>query len=101
MTDKEKKECTGKKSPWRFVFLAAALYGLWKLLSKVAARVMYLFLKDPFLLSYEAASIGIIGGADGPTAIFVTSPGWVHWLVPFLFLAVGLLGFLGLSKCRK
>lgn len=28
--------------------------------------------------SKEAASIGIIGGADGPTAIFVTSN--VNWL---------------------
>ena len=28
----------------------------------------------------EAASIGIIGGADGPTAIFVTGPN-LSWLV--------------------
>lgn len=25
------------------------------------------------------SSIGIIGGADGPTAIFVTNPWWLNW----------------------
>lgn len=37
------------------------------------------------LFGTEAASIGIIGGADGPTAIFVS--GGSSWLVPALCLA--------------
>ena len=37
----------------------------------------------------EAASIGIIGGADGPTAIFVTSN--TNWLNIGIFLGAALL----------
>jgi oxaloacetate decarboxylase beta subunit len=47
----------------------------------------------------QSASIGIIGGADGPTAIFVTAsavPGLqIVWLI--LLLLVGILGF---SHCK-
>ena len=47
----------------------------------------------------EASSIGIIGGADGPTAIFVTGRfGWsgvLPWAVGFLAL------FLLAGWCRK
>ena len=32
----------------------------------------------------EAVSIGIIGGADGPTAIFVTGPDWTDESDPIL-----------------
>ncbi|MGN1345522.1 MAG: sodium ion-translocating decarboxylase subunit beta [Eubacteriales bacterium] len=32
------------------------------------------------------ASIGIIGGADGPTAVFVSGSLW-DWLLPLLLLA--------------
>ena len=49
----------------------------------------------------EAASIGIIGGADGPTAIFVTSPTWTHWVVPALILVLGIYGFRRLCKCKQ
>ena len=35
----------------------------------------------------EAASIGIIGGADGPTAIFVTSK--IHW--PSVYGLIGVI----------
>lgn len=36
----------------------------------------------------EASSIGIIGGADGPTAIFVSGPGWIFWVL-FALIALG------------
>ena len=39
------------------------------------------FVSAPCLVACgkEAASIGIIGGADGPTAVFITSdPNWLH-----------------------
>ncbi len=43
--------------------------------------------------SKDASSIGIIGGADGPTAIFVTGPEgvfpWVLLLVAIVALIVG------------
>ncbi|MDO5545618.1 MAG: sodium ion-translocating decarboxylase subunit beta [Eubacteriales bacterium] len=49
-----------------------------------------------------AASVGIIGGADGPTAIFVTAS---HFRMPWYgFLILALIGVAGLvwnSKKRK
>ena len=47
----------------------------------------------------KALSIGIIGGADGPTAIFVTGPDWK--IVAALILAACVGGFLWLRKRRK
>ena len=73
MPDQENKEKNGRKNLWRIAFLAIGSVGLWKLLKMLAVRVLYLFWKDPYLTMENAASIGIIGGADGPTAIFVTS----------------------------
>ena len=46
----------------------------------------------------EAYSIGIIGGADGPTAIFVTAPVWISYLIPTAALIVGIWGYLRLSR---
>ena len=55
----------------------------------------------------ESASIGVIGGADGPTAIMVTgsvfqSVGF-DWDIVFVaaLLIVGVLGFLHLRRCRQ
>jgi len=48
----------------------------------------------------KALSIGVIGGADGPTAIFVTSSGSGLWIW-LLLAAVGAGGFLWLRKRRK
>ena len=55
----------------------------------------------PAMLALSAPSIGIIGGADGPTAVFITTPGWTHWIVPVVLLLVGLAGFLYFSKQHK
>lgn len=51
-------------SPWRWLFLAlAALSAVWMVFSLV-----------PILFTLSAsASIGVIGGADGPTAIFLAT----------------------------
>ena len=46
----------------------------------------------------EAASVGIIGGADGPTAIFVTTSAGPEWF--FLGLLIG-LNILALWKRKK
>ena len=84
-----------RKSPWRFLCLAAAiLSGLWLIVDNI---LPWLMLKT---LSTEAASIGIIGGADGPTAIFVTSHPAGFWndLIPLVILIFGIVGFLFLSR---
>lgn len=46
-----------------------------------------------------AASVGIIGGADGPTAIFVTAS---HYRLPWYgFLILVVLGAVGLFWCIR
>lgn len=89
MKKDNKKEKAFRKRPWLWLCLVVVLYGLWELLGNLTARILYLFLKAPVLTAGQAASIGIIGGADGPTAIFITTPGWVHWIVPLVFLFAG------------
>ena len=51
----------------------------------------------------KALTIGIIGGADGPTAIFVTSPDWTKSVMAAILLAAGIFGFLWARKrnCKK
>ena len=46
----------------------------------------------------KSYSVGIIGGSDGPTAVFVTAPVWISYIVPVLCLIVGILGYLKLRK---
>lgn len=101
--NEQMKEYTYRKSPWRFLFLLAALWGAWEFLGGVLAVLLYLMMGDPFGAVTDAASMGIIGGADGPTAIFVTwsVPTFVQILVPALLLAVGIWGFLRLRKCKQ
>ena len=98
---REQKKKTGKKSPWRFVFLACAVYGAWELLGSLCAWILYLGLADPIFSMTESTSVGIIGGADGPTAIFVTTPGWTGYVVPVLALGVGIWGFLRFSRQKR
>jgi len=49
----------------------------------------------------KALSIGIIGGADGPTAIFVTSPDWTKLVAALLLMALGVFGYLRLRKSKR
>lgn len=85
----------------RVAFGACILYGGLELLGGLAARVLYWYYGSAARDLGEAASIGIIGGADGPTAVFVTSPGWMHCIIPVLLLAIGILGFVWLRKRNK
>ena len=99
--NEQMKEYAYRKSPWRFLFLACAAYGVAELLGSLVAWIAYLAIADPVLQFRESASIGIIGGADGPTAIFVTTPSWTEYVVPLLVLAVGIWGYLRLRKCSQ
>jgi len=64
-------------------------------------RILPLFLL-PLLAgcSSNAASIGIIGGADGPTAILVSGPSAVWIVLPLAILAL-LAVCIGIAKKRK
>lgn len=95
-----RKENDNRKSPWRFVFAACAVYGAVKLLGGLWVNLIYLGVRvwDHVSPQSMAVSIGVIGGADGPTAIFVTTPPWVHYMIPVLLIIVGIWGFLRLSR---
>ena len=86
------------KSPWRFVFLAGAvLSGLWLLLTRLV-----LWLLPMTRVSGNAASIGIIGGADGPTAIFLTGPGfdWEPLAAGLVFIGC-IVAYIRMGKSRS
>lgn len=98
--NEQMKEYAYRKSPWRFVFGAAAIYGAWELLGSLIGGLAVLL----FAASHpNAGSVGIIGGADGPTAIFVTTraPQLYHFVIPALLLIVGIWGFVRFRKCKQ
>ena len=100
--NEQMKEFAYRKSPWRFLFAVMAVYGAGKLLSGLWVNILYLvFRAQAMLTPGESASVGIIGGADGPTAIFLTSPVWMPYVLSVVLLAVGIWGFIRLSKCTK
>jgi len=97
--NEQMKEFAYRKSPWRFLFAALAAYGMLDLLTRVWAQLTFWLMQAE--LRRESFSVGVIGGADGPTAVFVTTPGWVSFVFPVVLLVVGIWGFLRLRKCRK
>jgi Na+-transporting methylmalonyl-CoA/oxaloacetate decarboxylase beta subunit len=50
--------------------------------------------------SSKVDSIGIIGGADGPTAIFVTNQVYPH-LITFIFALISMIGIVYLILAKK
>ena len=102
MTEDRKKKTIDKKKRWRFAFVVMALLGAVQLVGHVACWVIGSVLGG-ISFSVPAASVGIIGGADSSTAIFVTAmakPDWqlILWI---LMLAVGIFGILKLRKDSK
>ena len=90
------KEFVYRKSPWRFLFLAAAvLSGGWLVFYAGMQMVLW-------IIARQAASLGIIGGADGPTAIFITTGTVMDWdaFLMGLICALGVAAFLRLRKCK-
>ena len=96
--NEQMKEFAYRKSPWRFLFGAVAAYGAARLLKQIAGQILYWLMQIE--LHTETASIGVIGGAEGPTAIFVTSRPGTGYLWAVLLMAVGIWGFLRLRKCK-
>ncbi len=93
-------EFTYRKSPWRFVCLVLAIGAglslLWQAIMSIVAMMI--------IRQSEAASIGIIGGADGPTAIFVTTRlgGFPTELVlTSIVFVIGTIGFWRLRRCKR
>jgi len=95
----KKTEQKEKKSPWRFLFLGmAVLSGLWFAFYGVLLLVLYHL--PQIEVDNGQAAIGIIGGADGPTAIFVASHGGIDW-DHVIFAVIGIVGIAGYLLLRR
>ena len=100
--NEQMQEFAYRKSPWRFLFAAVAAFGAARLIRQLVTQILYWVLRAQVIFSPSAsASVGVIGGADGPTAIFVTTPVVVSHIVPVVLIVVGIFGFLRLCKCTK
>lgn len=98
--NEQMKDYTYQKSPWRWVCLALAVFsGLCIIYHGLAGLLLTLF------NNVNNASIGIIGGADGPTAVFVTTTKLYSGLpaeaIYAMLLAMGLIGFAALGRLKK
>lgn len=89
---------TARRSPLRFVCLAAAIVSVVVLLGKLALNLWINSFSD-------VHSIGIIGGADGPTSVFVSttisdgfSSDTTFWIG---ILILGLLGYFWFRRKKK
>lgn len=96
--NEQMREYAYTKSKWRWAALAAAAFAG---LMLVFQGITGLLTSALNLSLAEQNSLGIIGGADGPTVLFVTSNWTPGDMVPWLMLLVmGLLGWRKLSRCR-
>lgn len=85
------------KSKWRFAFLAlAVLSGGWLAFYGGMMLILTLSLRA----AAPAQSVGIIGGADGPTAVFVTTSAGPDWDLILMAgaLLVGIVGYWHLRR---
>lgn len=85
---------TFRKSPWRFACLLAAIAAAVTLISQGLQL---------WFLNAQIHAIGVIGGADGPTSIFVTTSTepWATagtLIVALLILAAGIFGYIRLRR---
>lgn len=77
-------------SPWRWAFLALAVF------------LALVFAVNGLTARQQAATIGIIGGADGPTAIFVTTDySFLNGLRDFSWLLTLVGGYWLLGPARR
>ena len=96
--NEQMKDYAYRKSPWRFLCLGIAVVaGAQLLYDAMIALVAHCMAVSAHR---TAASIGIIGGADGPTAIFLTAPAWTRMAWMAALLAVGAAGYLLLRHCK-
>lgn len=97
--NEQMKEYAYTKSKWRWAALAGAVIAAGMLIFRSITGLMVWLLN--FSVS-ESASVGIIGGADGPTAIFVTTaPGGYRWLLWVLVLVMCSIGWWRLSRLKN
>ena len=96
--NEQMKEYAYEKSPWRWLSLFVGIWGMLVFASNGLAVFLAKWLTETM---NEQASIGIIGGADGPTAVFVTTAPSAGNLIWLLVGVMGLLGFWYLGRLKK
>ena len=100
--NEQMKDYTYIKSPWRWVCLAVIIGCI---LSLIFGGTLGLLMH--LLNASLADNVGIIGGADGPTAIFITtSPDYQEYIwyqagITVLVLLMSVLGFWRLRRCPR
>ena len=93
------KEYAYHKSKWRWAALGAAVLAAVMLISHGAQALLVSLLN---LSVREQNSLGIIGGGDGPTALFVTTTWTPEDMIPWLILLpMGLIGWRMLSRLKR
>ena len=103
--NEQMKEFAYRKSPCRYLFAALAIYGGIRMFGVLLPQLMYWGLRLWASFQPNAASVGIIGGADGPTAIFITHPDSAvldafFTLLPLAAIVLGIWGFRHFSRRR-
>ena len=95
LTDHYAREQTRRRRFWHIVCILVLS------LSVLTLAACALVLLTVWLSSRElSASVGVIGGADGPTRIFVAHAGG-QWLTPTLAIAAGTAAVIGLFRLKK
>lgn len=98
MLNEQMKEYAYEKSPWRWLSLIVGVWGLMVFANNGITALLAKWLTESI---NNQASIGIIGGADGPTAVFVTTSPSAGNLIWALVALMGLLGFWYLGRMKK
>jgi len=98
MLNEQMKEYAYEKSPWRWLSLFVGIWGMLVFANNGVASFLARWLTETM---NEQASIGIIGSADGPTAVFVTTAPSAGNLIWLLVGVMGLLGFWYLGRLKK
>ena len=83
------------RKAWRIIFIASAAVAALYILYSIITSIFY-----HHLINSAQASVGIIGGADGPTSIFVTSLP-ITSALPVVAIIILLAAVAGLCLTRK
>lgn len=95
----EMKDFAYRKSPWRYLPLAVAVLCGLRFLNKCVLFGLYMSMG----IQVQERSVGIIGGADGPTAMFVTTlvPDIANIGIIAVVFVLCLLVYFRLRKCKN
>lgn len=79
--------------------IACIVYGIVTLSGPLTVNILYLLVSTNMDFSAsETVSIGIIGGADGPTSILLAVSPWINYVFPFAVLILGVTGLYCLRR---